>query len=262
MISGSLTAVEIAAGVRSGSLSALAVAEAAIGRANAANPRINAFTTLTPERALAEARAVDRSVAEGRDPGPLAGAPYAVKNLFDLAGVVTLAGSKINRDDPAAPADATIVGRLKQAGAVCLGAVNMGEYAYDFTTENTHYGATRNPRDLTRSAGGSSGRTQRGSVRQSRTVTASGTSASAASTSPTARPRRSNAISLPTPGRTPGSHRQRVAGPAGVSITVRPSAAGTGSGTWKGRELCRSRLSIRCSALTSATVRNPVTRST
>ena len=157
MISGSLTAVEIAAGVRSGSLSALAVAEAAIGRANAANPRINAFTTLTPERALAEARAVDRSVAEGRDPGPLAGAPYAVKNLFDLAGVVTLAGSKINRDDPAAPADATIVGRLKQAGAVCLGAVNMGEYAYDFTTENTHYGATRNPRDLTRSAGGSSG---------------------------------------------------------------------------------------------------------
>jgi AtzE family amidohydrolase len=157
LISATLTAVEIAAGVRSGRLSALAVAEAAIERAHAVNPKINAFTTLTAERALTEARAVDRSVAEGRDPGPLAGAPYAVKNLFDLAGVVTVAGSKISRDDPAAKTDATLVARLGKAGAVCLGAVNMGEYAYDFTTENTHYGATRNPRDLKRSAGGSSG---------------------------------------------------------------------------------------------------------
>jgi AtzE family amidohydrolase len=151
------TALEIAAEIRSGRLSALAVAEAAIERAGAVNPRINAFTTFTFERARAEARSVDRAVAEGRDPGPLAGAPYVVKNLFDLAGVVTVAGSKISRDDPPAAEDATIVGRLARAGAVCLGAVNMGEYAYDFTTENSHYGATRNPRDLSRSAGGSSG---------------------------------------------------------------------------------------------------------
>jgi len=133
------TALEIAAEIRSGRLSALAVAEAAIERAGAVNPRINAFTTFTFERARAEARSVDRAVAEGRDPGPLAGAPYVVKNLFDLAGVVTVAGSKISRDDPPAAEDATIVGRLARAGAVCLGAVNMGEYAYDFTTENSHY---------------------------------------------------------------------------------------------------------------------------
>jgi aspartyl-tRNA(Asn)/glutamyl-tRNA(Gln) amidotransferase subunit A len=151
------TALEIAADVRSGRVSALAVADAAIARAQALNPKLNAFTTFTFERARAEAVSVDQSVAAGRSPGALAGVPYVVKNLFDLAGVVTVAGSKISRDDPAATEDATIVDRLKRAGAVCLGAVNMGEYAYDFTTENGHYGATRNPRDLKRSAGGSSG---------------------------------------------------------------------------------------------------------
>ncbi len=151
------SALEIAAGVRSGRFSALALTEASLDRARALNARVNAFTTFTEDRARAEAAAVDRAVAEGRDPGPLAGAPYAVKNLFDLAGVVTVAGSKISREDPPAAEDATLVKRLRRAGAVCLGAANMGEYAYDFTTENTHYGATRNPRELGRSAGGSSG---------------------------------------------------------------------------------------------------------
>ncbi|MBD0388498.1 MAG: AtzE family amidohydrolase, partial [Nostoc sp. C3-bin3] len=90
-------------------------------------------------------------------PGTLAGVPFAVKNLFDIAGLTTLAGSKINAENPAATQDATAVAKLKQAGAVLVGALNMDEYAYGFVTENSHYGATHNPHDLQRVAGGSSG---------------------------------------------------------------------------------------------------------
>ncbi len=153
----SLPGWRIAAGVRSGELSALVVAEEFLRRIDALNPVLNIFTDVTRERALSEAAAVDAAITSGRDPGPLAGVPYSVKNLFDLEGVVTLAGSKINRDDPPASRDATAVSRLAAAGAVCVGAVNMGEYAYDFTTVNAHYGATLNPHDPRRSAGGSSG---------------------------------------------------------------------------------------------------------
>jgi len=151
------SALEIAAAVHSRQITARAVTEKLLAHIATTHGRINAFTTVTNDRALAEADAVDATLAAGRDPGPLAGAPYAVKNLFDLAGVVTVAGSKINRDDPPAARDATAVARLHAAGAVCLGALNMGEYAYDFTNENCHYGAVHNPRDLIRSAGGSSG---------------------------------------------------------------------------------------------------------
>jgi AtzE family amidohydrolase len=83
--------------------------------------------------------------------------PFASKNLFDLEGLTTLAGSKINAERPPAVRDATLVARLKQAGAISLGALNMDEYAYGFTTENTHYGPTRNPHDPQRVSGGSSG---------------------------------------------------------------------------------------------------------
>jgi AtzE family amidohydrolase len=83
--------------------------------------------------------------------------PFAVKNLFDIAGLTTLAGSKINAGHPPAAKDATVVARLRGAGAVLLGALNMDEYAFGFTTENTHYGPTRNPHDPSRVAGGSSG---------------------------------------------------------------------------------------------------------
>jgi AtzE family amidohydrolase len=88
---------------------------------------------------------------------PLAGVPFAAKNLFDIAGLATLAGSKINRDNPPATRDAAAVARLCAAGAILVGATNMDEYAFGFTTRNTHYGATRNPHDTTRIAGGSSG---------------------------------------------------------------------------------------------------------
>ncbi len=150
-------AVEIAASVRSGRVSAESVMQAALERIDARNADINAFTATTPERALARARTVDAAVARGQDPGTLAGVPFAVKNLFDVAGVATLAGSVIERRRAPASADAFAVARLEAAGAVCVGCLNMDEYAYGFTTENSHYGATRNPHDTARSAGGSSG---------------------------------------------------------------------------------------------------------
>lgn len=89
--------------------------------------------------------------------GPLKGVPFAVKNLFDVKGITTLAGSKINRELPPAATDATLITRLEAAGAILVGMLNMDEYASGFTTENTHYGPTRNPHDTKRVAGGSSG---------------------------------------------------------------------------------------------------------
>jgi 1-carboxybiuret hydrolase len=134
-------------------VSARANVAAALARIAATDGRVNAFTAVLADRALARAETVDRSGLEG----PLAGMPFAVKNLFDLEDLPTLAGSKIERDAAPAERDATLVRRLEAAGAVCVGALNMDEYAYGFTTENSHYGPTRNPHDLTRIAGGSSG---------------------------------------------------------------------------------------------------------
>ena len=151
------SALDIAASVKSGKLSAVAAAEGALARITARDGKINAFTEITRERALREAAAIDARRAAGEALPPLAGVPYAVKNLFDIEGITTLAGSKINRDLPPATADCALVERLHAAGGVLVGALNMDEYAFGFTTENTHYGVTRNPHDLTRIAGGSSG---------------------------------------------------------------------------------------------------------
>ncbi|RYC30333.1 AtzE family amidohydrolase [Lichenibacterium minor] len=151
------SATAIARGVAAGLLSAEAVALAALGRIAAHDGRVGAFTHVATGRALAKARALDAERAAGRPLGPLAGVPFAVKNLFDLAGLPTLAGSRIGRDAAPAARDATLVERLEGAGAVCLGALNMGEYAYDFTGENAHDGPSRNPHDLDHMSGGSSG---------------------------------------------------------------------------------------------------------
>jgi AtzE family amidohydrolase len=150
-------AVGIAAAVRSGELSAVAAAERALAAIAARDAAVNSFTAVVADRALADARRVDAQVAAGIDPGPLAGVPFAVKNLFDVAGEVTVAGSKISADDSPADADAAAVERLARAGAVLVGMLNMDEYAYGFTTENAHYGPCRNPFDPARVAGGSSG---------------------------------------------------------------------------------------------------------
>jgi len=150
------SAADIAAAVNRRDVTAAAMAETALARIGASDGRINAFTDLTAQRAFDEAVAIDARVAAG-ETLPLAGVPYAVKNLFDVQGLTTLAGSVVERGKPPAAADAVLVQRLRDAGALLVGALNMDEYAYGFTTENSHYGATCNPHDLARIAGGSSG---------------------------------------------------------------------------------------------------------
>ncbi len=151
------SASEIAQAVSTGSIDATTVIEETIAVISARDPILNAFTTVTDARARARAQALDSRRAQGQALGPLAGVPFAVKNLFDVAGLPTLAGSKINRENKPASRDAPLIERLEAAGAILVGALNMGEYAYDFTGENAHYGPSRNPHDRTRMTGGSSG---------------------------------------------------------------------------------------------------------
>ena len=157
MIDGAASASEIAAKISSGKISARAAIDATLTRIAAINPKVNAFTDVTAERARLAADALDARRARGEPLGPLAGVPFAVKNLVDVAGLPTRAGSKINRDLPPAKRDGALVRRLEGAGAILVGALNMGEYAYDFTGENVHDGPSRNPHALDHMTGGSSG---------------------------------------------------------------------------------------------------------
>jgi aspartyl-tRNA(Asn)/glutamyl-tRNA(Gln) amidotransferase subunit A len=152
----SATATEIAASIRAGQTTASKVVADALAVIAAKNPTLNAFTDVTTERAIARAQAIDADISAGKSVGPLAGVPFAVKNLFDIKGLPTRAGSKINRELAPAEADATLVARLEAAGAVLVGGLNMGEYAYDFTGENAHDGNCLNPHDPSRMTGGSS----------------------------------------------------------------------------------------------------------
>ncbi|MEM1311153.1 MAG: AtzE family amidohydrolase [Cyanobacteria bacterium P01_H01_bin.153] len=150
-------AAAIATAVQQGETTATAVIQSVLQDIDQRDRALNCFTSTVAERALKRAGQIDRARQAGQPLGPLAGVPFAVKNLFDIAGEVTLAGSKINRDHPPARQDATAITRLEQAGAVLVGALNMDEYAYGFVTVNHHYGATPNPHAPTRVAGGSSG---------------------------------------------------------------------------------------------------------
>ena len=152
-----MSAVAIAAEVRSGRRSARAFAEDAIAAIRAKDGAIGAVTRLLDARALAEADGVDAMVAAGRDPGPLAGVPYGVKDLFDVAGLPTTAGAGMRAGATPAGADAEAITRLKAAGAVLVATLNMDEYAYGFVTVNAAFGTTRNPHDTARLCGGSSG---------------------------------------------------------------------------------------------------------
>lgn len=147
----------IAQAIRKGETSAVAQVEATLAAIARVDVTLNSFTATTPERAIAEARAIDVRRARGEALPPLAGVPYAVKNLFDVSGLPTLAGSRIQQDAAPATSDATLVTRMRAAGAVLVGTLNMDEFAYGFTTENSHYGSVRNPHDIARVAGGSSG---------------------------------------------------------------------------------------------------------
>lgn len=149
------SAAEMAGAVQRSALRAADLVDAALARIGATDGCVNAFTAVLAERARSRAAALD-----ALPPGPalpLRGVPFAVKNLFDIEGVTTLAGAKTEIGQPPARHDAVLVQRLEAAGAVLVGALNMDAYAYGFTTENTHFGATRNPHDAARSAGGSSG---------------------------------------------------------------------------------------------------------
>lgn len=152
-----MTATGIASAVAGGKMSALDATEATLARIKQHDGILNSFTDVTADRARAKARAIDADIAAGKTVGPLAGVPFAVKNLFDVASLATRAGSKINRDRAPATRDATLIERMEAASAVLVGALNMGEYAYDFTGENIHDGPSRNPHDTTRMSGGSSG---------------------------------------------------------------------------------------------------------
>lgn len=147
----------IAIAVRARHVSATEMVRAALDRIAAGDVTINSFTRVTEATALSDAAAVDARVAAGDSTAVLAGVPFAVKDLFDVEGLVTTAGSRIRQDDPPATVDATVVARLRAAGAVLVGTTNMDEFAYGFATVNAHHGPTRNPHDPERLAGGSSG---------------------------------------------------------------------------------------------------------
>jgi AtzE family amidohydrolase len=151
------SATEIAAAFARGEVSAREISAATLARIAERNPALNAYTEVTAARVLAEADVLDAARRRGEPSLPLAAVPYAVKNLFDIAGVTTLAGAKLLAGNPPANADAALVARMQSAGGLLTGALNMDALAYGFTTENTHYGATHNPHDPMRTAGGSSG---------------------------------------------------------------------------------------------------------
>ncbi|WP_345830796.1 AtzE family amidohydrolase [Erwinia sp. HDF1-3R] len=152
-----LSIAAVRAALTRGELSARDIARQTLADIERHNPTLNAWTHITRDRMLGEADRLDARRKSGLPLPPLAAIPYAVKNLFDVAGQTTLAGASLFSDRPAATEDAWAVRRLADAGALLSGMLNMDAYAYGFTTENSHYGATKNPHDLRRIAGGSSG---------------------------------------------------------------------------------------------------------
>jgi amidase len=151
-----LPAFELARLIRGREVSALEVMQAHLAQIERVNPQVNAIVTLLPERALAAAREIDSRLSRGEDPGPLAGLPVAHKDLAATKGVRTTFGSPIFADF-VPDADAIVVERLAAAGAVMVGKTNTPEFGAGSQTFNPVFGATRNPYDLGRTCGGSSG---------------------------------------------------------------------------------------------------------
>jgi aspartyl-tRNA(Asn)/glutamyl-tRNA(Gln) amidotransferase subunit A len=160
-VSGDLTDLEItevAPLLRDRSLSPVELTESYLGRIERLDPQLNTYIRVLPEQAREAAREAEVEIGRGAWHGPLHGVPLGLKDLFDVAGVPCTMGSKILRDN-VPDVDATVVTRLKAAGAVILGKHNLHEFAFGITSENPHYGVVRNPWDLDRVPGGSSGGT-------------------------------------------------------------------------------------------------------
>ncbi|MEQ1828861.1 MAG: AtzE family amidohydrolase [Pirellula sp.] len=153
----SYSAVTLAERIRRREFTAQSVVESVLQNIDRYNSHYVCFTRVFSEQALADAKEIDRRIQSGSDPGVFAGVPFGAKDLFDIAGYPTTAGSRIRSNVYPAKQDAEAVARLKRAGAILIGTLNMDEFAYGFATVNPHFGTTKNPHDLKRLAGGSSG---------------------------------------------------------------------------------------------------------
>src|SRR3954451_24036653 len=151
------TVASLASAVRAGKTRARDLVAHSIERIEAANGEINAFVAVDFDAARGAAAEIDRQIAEGDDPGPLAGIPLGVKDLEDAAGLPTTQGSVAHQNDPRASSDSVLVARLRAAGAIIVGKTNTPELGWKAQTDNLVFGVTRNPWDTTRTAGGSSG---------------------------------------------------------------------------------------------------------
>jgi len=151
-----LSLAEASARLRDRAVTSLELTRACLARIQRLNPTLNAFITVTADQALRDAKAADTEIAQQRRRGPLHGIPIALKDLVDTAGIKTTAGSAVFADRVPRE-DAEVVRRLKDAGAVMLGKLNMHEFAYGDSSAQSHYGPVRNPWNPDRVAGGSSG---------------------------------------------------------------------------------------------------------
>lgn len=151
-----LDASRLGALVRNKDVSPVEVVQAFLSRTERLEPRLNCFVTVLADQALAGARKAEAEIAQGQYRGPLHGLPVALKDIFDVAGVKTTASSRVLANN-VAKADSTVARKLQEAGAVVFGKTNLHEFAFGITTNNPHFGATRNPWDTSRVPGGSSG---------------------------------------------------------------------------------------------------------